>query len=108
MPVGKNKILVSLGLGVLMTGLVLATISQSLAASDNSSQSLAEEVNELTQACQNADNLSVEQLQKVITRCDVLSKTVRQSSHIQKKLLVIRLKKSRNLCSYLLQLRQRE
>jgi hypothetical protein len=108
MHISRKPWLVSLRLGVMITCLFLATISSSSAASVNSSQSLAEEVNNLAQECQNADSLTAKQLQDVITRCDVLSETVIQSNHIQKKLLVIRLKKSRNLCLFLLQLQQRE
>ena len=92
---GSKQRLVILGFGVLLVASVF--IIPPMVATAESSQSLAEQVNQLVQECQSVDNLSVEELQEVITRCDALSETVMLSEHTQKKLLIIRLKKSRNL-----------
>lgn len=98
-----------LGLGVLIMMSVLLTMATStLAASESSATSLVDQVNQLAQTCQNAGSLSATQLQDAISRCDTLSEAVTHSDHAQKKLLIIRLKKTRNLCSYFLQLQQRE
>jgi hypothetical protein len=98
--------LVILGFGVLLVASVF--INLPMVAAAESSQSLAEQVNQLAQSCQSVEGLTVEELQEMITRCDALSETVMLSEHLQKKLLIIRIKKSRNLCLYLLQLQQRE
>jgi hypothetical protein len=100
---------VSIGLGILMTTSVLLFISTPVfAAVEGSALSLAEQVDQLGQTCQNGESLTVEQLQEVIIRCDTLSETVRKSDHPQKKLFVIRLNKTRDLCLYLQQLQQRK
>jgi hypothetical protein len=100
--------LVSFVACVLLASVFLVAINSPMAAAAESKLGLVEQVNQLGQECQSVDNLSVEQLQEVISRCDALSETVMLSEHLQRKLLIIRLKKSRNLCLYLLQLQQRE
>ena len=69
---------------------------------------LPEQVDQLAQECQNGESLTADQLQQVISRCETLTETVKQSTHPQKKLLVIRLGKTRNFCLYILQLKQRD
>jgi len=71
-------------------------------------QALAEQVAHLAESCQNGQELTAEQLQELISRSDSLLEAVQKSDHLQRKLLVFRLKKSRNLCRYLLQLKQRD
>lgn len=66
------------------------------------------QVFQLAQQCLNGENLSPEQLQNTITRIDTLNSTISQSDHPQKKLFIIRLKKSRNMCLYLSQLQQKK
>lgn len=62
----------------------------------------------LAQQCLNGENLSAEQLQQTMTKIDALNATISQGDHPKKKLLLIRLKKSRNMCHYLAQLQQKE
>ena len=71
-------------------------------------QGLVEQIAHLAESCQNGQDLTAEQLQELISRSDYLLEAVQKSDHSQRKLLVFRLKKSRNLCRYLLQLKQRD
>lgn len=92
---------------VLMLIAMLATPLVSVANSTDS-RPLNTQVFQLAQQCLNSENLSVEQLQHTITSIDTLNSTVLQSDHPQKKLFIIRLKKSRNMCLYLAQLQQQK
>jgi len=100
---------VSLGFGMLMMASVfLFTSLPALAATEGTTSNLAEQVDQLAQACQDGDDLTVEQLKEIIVRCETLRETVRKSDHPQKKLFTIRLNKTRDLCLYLQQLQQRK
>ena len=66
------------------------------------------QVAQVAQQCQNGENLSAEQLQQTINDIDTLNTAINQSDHPQKKLFIIRLKKSRNMCLYFAQLKQQK
>jgi hypothetical protein len=100
---------VSQWLRILMMASVFLFIGiPALAADAGQTSNLVEQVDQLGQDCQNAEGLTVEQLQEIIVRCDTLNKTVKNSDHPQKKLFIIRLNKTRDLCLYLQQLQQRK
>lgn len=65
-------------------------------------ETFGEQVLTITQQC--SDDMSNEQLLQTISKIDTLSKKIQQSQHLKKKWFIIRLKKSRNLCDYLIQL----
>jgi len=94
---------------LILTGFFITLPSPSGASAETaSSLDLLKQVDQLTQDCQNGENLTREQLQEVISRCAALRERVEQGTHPQKKLFMIRLKKSQNFCLYLLQIRQKE
>ena len=89
-----------------MCAFLFASISVS-AAVEGQAPSFMDQVEQLSQACQDGKDLTVEQLQEIITRCDTLNEAVKKSDNPQKKLIIIRLNKTRDLCLYLQQLQQR-
>ena len=92
-------------IGMVALALVLMGSAPAVSIATEESDLLAE-VDRITLACQEAESLPVERLQDVLVRCDTLTAAVSQSSHPRKKLLLIRVKQSCNLCRYLLELRQ--
>lgn len=87
---------------------VVLSVPLSPTVSRGDDRPLNVQVFELAQQCLNGENLSAQQLQQTITHIDSLNSTVKLSEHPQKKLFLIRLKKSRNMCLYLAQLQQKE
>lgn len=105
MDVPDKTRLIKIAALILMVMLSIALAAKSSSADD---RPLNVQVFELAQQCQHGENLTVQQLQQTITNIDALNTTVNRSEHPQKKLFLIRLKKSRNMCHYLVQLQQKE
>ena len=68
--------------------------------------SLQEEFDKLCVHTQDAESLSQEKLQELVTECDQLQKKVEASNDPKKKLMLFRLKKCRNFFAYILALKQ--
>jgi len=105
---GPQTWLKKTGIAALLTTILLFCGSFPATAAGEPEPDLAVQVAQLAQDCQDGEGLSPAKLQEIVNRIDILKKNVQQSNHPQKKLLLIRLNKSSNLCLYLLQLQQRE
>lgn len=104
---GKTLWLVNRGLVVLMMASTLLLVGNVPRTSAGEvALNLAQEVNQLMQACQTGEGLTKEQLNGLVASCDTLKGAISQGNHPQKKLFLIRLNKTRNLCLYLLELKQ--
>jgi len=104
---GRKPWLMNRGLVVSMMAITLLLVSNaSHATVGEVALNLAQEVNQLMQACQTGEGLTKEQLNELIASCDTLKGAISQGNHPQKKLFLIRLNKTRNLCLYLLELKQ--
>jgi len=67
---------------------------------------LKEEFDNLCVNTQDAESLSLEKLQELVTECDQLKIKIEQSSDRQKKLLLFRLNKCRNFLAYIIEHKQ--
>lgn len=67
---------------------------------------LKEEFDNLCVNTQDAESLSVEKLQELVTECDQLKTKIEQSNDRQKKLLLFRLNKCRNFLAYIIDHKQ--
>ena len=63
---------------------------------------------ELCSQTENAEALSVEELTKMVARCDLLKDRITRSTHPKKKVLLFRLKKCRNFLDFIIQTKQIE
>ena len=68
--------------------------------------SLQEEFDALCVHTQDAESLSLERLQELVTECDQLQKKIEASADQKKKLLLFRLKKCRDFLAYIIELKQ--
>jgi len=69
---------------------------------------LQEEFDKLCIYTQDAESLSLEKLQELVVECDQFQKTLEESNHPKKKLLLFRIKKCRNFFAYVIELKQTE
>jgi uncharacterized membrane protein len=70
--------------------------------------SLQEDFDRLCVYTQEAESLSLEKLQELVTECDQLQKRIEESNDEKKKLLLFRLQKCRNFFAYIIELKQGE
>jgi len=68
--------------------------------------SLQEDFDKLCVHTQEAESLSLERLQELVTECDQLQKRIEESSDQKKKLLLFRLNKCRNFLAYMIELKK--
>jgi hypothetical protein len=68
--------------------------------------SLQEEFDQLCVHTQEAEKLSLENLQELLTECDQLQKKIENSNDEKKKLLLFRLNKCRNFLVYVIDLKK--
>jgi predicted PurR-regulated permease PerM len=68
--------------------------------------SLQEEFDRLCVHTQEAESLSLEKLQELVTECDQLLKKIEESNDEMKKHLLFRLNKCRNFLAYMVELKQ--
>ena len=68
--------------------------------------SLQEDFDKLCVHTQDAESLSLERLQELVTECDRLKERIEESNDPKKKLLLFRLNKCRNFLAYMLELRK--
>lgn len=81
--------------------LVLCTTSVAVHAG-----ALKEDFDKLCVNTQDAEGLSLEKLQELVTECDQLKNRIEQSNDRQKKLLLFRLNKCRNFLAYIIEHKQ--
>lgn len=67
--------------------------------------SLQEDFDKLCVHTQDAESLSLERLQELVTECDQLKKRIEESDDVKKKLLLFRLNKCRNFLAYMVELK---
>jgi hypothetical protein len=85
---------------------VLACLLVMLASAVVYGSSLQEEFDKICVHTQDAESLSLEKLQELITKADQLQKALEVSNDPKKKLLLFRLSKCRNFFSYVIDLKQ--
>jgi len=76
----------------------------SYAGQQDKDKQLNDKVFSLIQQCD--DTRSKDELLGIISEIEALTEQIEKGRHVKKKLYVIRLKKSRNMCQYLLHLRE--
>ncbi len=99
MPFGSIKLSSTFIIAISMLVLI-GTIA--CADQDNDPNQFNQKVLALTQQCN--DNVTNEQLLQTISQTNDLTKQIKKSQHRKKKWFIIRLKQTRNLCQYYLQL----
>jgi len=67
--------------------------------------SLQEDFDKLCVHTQDAESLSLERLQELVTECDRLKERIEESNDPKKKLLLFRLNKCRNFLAYMVELK---
>jgi len=70
--------------------------------------SLQEDFDKLCVHTQDAERLSLERLQELVTECDKLQKRIEESNDPKKKLLLFRLNKCRNFLAYMVELKKED
>jgi hypothetical protein len=89
-----------------LTQIVVAFLLIILSSALAYAGSLQEEFDQLCVHTQEAESLSLEKLQELLTECDQLQKKIEDSNDEKKKLLLFRLNKCRNFFVYVIDLKQ--
>ncbi|MEA3465359.1 MAG: hypothetical protein U9R29_05050 [Thermodesulfobacteriota bacterium] len=99
MPFGSIKLSSTI---VVATIMLFVTTLIAYAEQDNDTSQFSKKVLALTQQCN--DNMTNKELLQTIYQTNKLTEQIKKTQHLKKKWFIIRLKQTRNLCQYYLQL----